>query len=132
MTTPTKPKAAKSGRDIDSGVHGNPVWRWVLYAAMVTFAIFFLFPLVYMLASSFKPDDQVLANSQSLEAFLPMCFTVGWRKFHSGYPQPVVFPGAVRFDYPTRQNGQPLFEVIAWYVIKIEPLAARVGSCKLL
>ena len=70
----TSRKARKGDRDIDSSVHGNRVWRWVLYTAMVILAVLFLFPLVYMVASSFKPDDQVLTNSQSLEAFLPIPF----------------------------------------------------------
>ncbi|MGI9598123.1 MAG: carbohydrate ABC transporter permease, partial [Acidimicrobiales bacterium] len=48
--------------------------RWILYAVMIALAAFFLFPLVYMLASSLKPDTQVLANSQSPEAFLPTPF----------------------------------------------------------
>ena len=74
MTAPTTSKVAKGSRDADSSVHGNPVWRWVLYAVMIVFAVLFLFPLVYVLASSFKPDDQVLANSQSIEAFLPVPF----------------------------------------------------------
>ena len=55
-------------------VGANPVWRWVFYAAMVVLAVFFLFPLVYMVSSSLKPDEQVLANSQSAEAFLPTPF----------------------------------------------------------
>lgn len=76
MTARTAPKKRnKGGRDVDSSVHGNRVWRWVLYAVMTGLAILFLFPLIYMLASSFKPDDQVLTNSQSLEAFLPVPFT---------------------------------------------------------
>ncbi|MDH3678495.1 MAG: carbohydrate ABC transporter permease [Acidimicrobiia bacterium] len=50
------------------------VGRWLLYAVLTALAVFFLFPLVYMLASSVKPDDQVLANSQSAEAFLPTPF----------------------------------------------------------
>lgn len=70
MTTTTK----TSKRDVSSGVRSNPSWRWFYYAAMVVFAGLFLFPLVYMVSSSFKPDDQVLANSQSLEAFLPIPF----------------------------------------------------------
>jgi len=70
MTTTTK----TSKREISSGVRSNPAWRWFYYAAMVVFAALFLFPLVYMVSSSFKPDDQVLANSQSLEAFLPIPF----------------------------------------------------------
>ena len=76
MTTITK----TTGRDISSGVRSNPVWRWLLYAVMVVFAALFLFPLVYMVSSSLKPDDQVLANSQSLEAFLPFPF-VGFENY---------------------------------------------------
>lgn len=55
-----------------ASVGANPIWRWLYYGFMVLLAIFFLFPLVYMLSSSFKPDEQVLANSQSFEAFLPI------------------------------------------------------------
>lgn len=53
-------------------VRVNPIWRWLLIATMIVFSIAFLFPIVYMISSSFKPDDQVLTNSQSLEAFLPI------------------------------------------------------------
>ena len=55
-------------------VGANPIWRWLYYGLMVLLALFFVFPLVYMLSSSFKPDDQVLANSQSLKAFIPTPF----------------------------------------------------------
>jgi multiple sugar transport system permease protein len=41
------------------------------YIVMVALAIFFLFPLVYMVASSFKPDAAVLAGSDSPGAFVP-------------------------------------------------------------
>lgn len=47
---------------------------WILYAVAAVLAILFLFPLAYMLSSSLKPDDQVLANSQSIEAFAPIPF----------------------------------------------------------
>jgi multiple sugar transport system permease protein len=47
---------------------------------MVVFAAFFVFPIVYMLASSLIPDDQVLAKSQSLGAFVPTPF-VGLENF---------------------------------------------------
>lgn len=55
-------------------VGAKPVWRWILYAVMTVLAVFFLFPLVYMVASSLIPDDQVLAKSQSIGAFLPTPF----------------------------------------------------------
>ncbi len=41
------------------------------YIAMVLLAAFFLFPLIYMYVSSFKPDNVVLADSGSLAAFVP-------------------------------------------------------------
>lgn len=62
------------GAERSSAVRPNPVWRWLYYAVMVVIAASFLFPLVYMLASSFKPDGQVLAGSQSPRAFLPTPF----------------------------------------------------------
>ena len=41
------------------------------YIAMVLLAAFFLFPLAYMYVSSLKPDNVVLADSDSLAAFVP-------------------------------------------------------------
>lgn len=41
------------------------------HAVMIVLAAFFLFPLVYMLASSLKEDGAVLAGSDSFEAMLP-------------------------------------------------------------
>ena len=65
MTTPTRRD------DSFHGVRTNPAWRWLYYGVMLVLAVSFLFPLVYMLASSFKPDDEVLTGSQSLTAFFP-------------------------------------------------------------
>lgn len=67
-------KARSGGRDVDSSVRSKPYRRWLLFTLMLVFAVLFLFPLVYMLSSSFKPDAKVLANSQSLKAFLPIPF----------------------------------------------------------
>ncbi len=39
--------------------------------AMVVMAIIFLFPIVFMVVSSFKPDDQLLRDTSSLNAILP-------------------------------------------------------------
>lgn len=41
------------------------------YAVMTIAALFFLFPLVYMVMSSFKADEAVLSSASSLEAFSP-------------------------------------------------------------
>jgi multiple sugar transport system permease protein len=42
------------------------------YAVLVLIALIFIFPLVFMLMSSLKPDQQLLQDSGSLRAFLPV------------------------------------------------------------
>ena len=44
----------------------------VRYTVLVIIAIIFVFPLVFMLVSSLKPDAQLLADTASLRAFLPV------------------------------------------------------------
>ncbi len=44
----------------------------VRYAVLVLIAVIFVFPLVFMLVSSLKPDQQLLADTSSLRAFLPV------------------------------------------------------------
>jgi len=41
------------------------------YFLLCVFAIFFLFPIVFMVVSSLKPDDQLLRDTSSLRAFVP-------------------------------------------------------------
>ena len=41
-------------------------------AVMTIIALFFLFPLVFMLISSLKPDQQLLTDTDSVRAFLPV------------------------------------------------------------
>ncbi len=70
------PAAADPAND-DAGIGTSgttlrlkPSDAW-MYVVMVALAIFFLFPLVYMFVSSFKPDDVVLSSSGSLGALWP-------------------------------------------------------------
>jgi multiple sugar transport system permease protein len=51
--------------------------RLTAYAVLVALAIFFLFPVAFMVAGAFKPDDQVLADADSLGAFVPSDPTTG-------------------------------------------------------
>ena len=44
----------------------------VRYTVLSIIAVIFLFPLVFMLMSSFKPDQQLLVDTGSLRAFLPV------------------------------------------------------------
>lgn len=41
------------------------------YMLLCAFAILFLFPIVFMIVSSLKPDDQLLRDTSSLRAFIP-------------------------------------------------------------
>ena len=56
----------------------NVKGRWhnlsmaIRYILMSLLAIIFLFPIVFMLVSSFKPDIQILRDSSSLRAFMPV------------------------------------------------------------
>jgi multiple sugar transport system permease protein len=45
--------------------------RLTAYVVLVALAVFFLFPVVFMVAGAFKPDDQVLTDADSLGAFVP-------------------------------------------------------------
>jgi multiple sugar transport system permease protein len=49
--------------------------RWTAYAVLVALAVFFLFPVAFMVAGAFKPDDEVLADADSLGAFVPSDLT---------------------------------------------------------
>ena len=62
MTTATPAPGARSGR------RPSHLLQHVL---MILLAAFFLFPLLYMLASSFKADSAVLSGSDSFKAMLP-------------------------------------------------------------
>ena len=42
------------------------------YAVLVLIALIFIFPLVFMVMSSLKPDQQLLVDASSLRAFLPV------------------------------------------------------------
>ncbi|RWK44455.1 carbohydrate ABC transporter permease [Mesorhizobium sp.] len=45
---------------------------FVRYLVLCLIALIFIFPLVFMINSSFKPDSQLLADTSNLRAFLPV------------------------------------------------------------
>lgn len=45
--------------------------NWILVAVLLILSIFFLFPVIWMLANSFKPDAAVTADMNSVAAFIP-------------------------------------------------------------
>jgi multiple sugar transport system permease protein len=49
-----------------------PAKRMWTYAPMTALALFFLFPIVFMVAASLKTDHQIFADMNSVKAFLPV------------------------------------------------------------
>ena len=45
--------------------------NWVLVIILLALSIFFLFPVIWMLANSFKPDAAITADMNSIAAFIP-------------------------------------------------------------
>jgi multiple sugar transport system permease protein len=56
--------------------------RIISYAVLIALAAFFIFPLAFMFAGSFKSDDAVLADAGSLRALIPEPF-VGLDNYES-------------------------------------------------
>lgn len=56
--------------DISADNHGLRLF--VRYVVLVLVALLFIFPLLFMLMSSLKPQAQLLADTSSLRAFLPV------------------------------------------------------------
>ena len=45
--------------------------NWILAAVLLVLSVFFLFPVIWMLANSFKPDAAITADMNSIAAFIP-------------------------------------------------------------
>ncbi|MER5210270.1 carbohydrate ABC transporter permease [Streptomyces sp. NPDC002838] len=61
------PASARPGR------RRRPSLRRIgLHAARIALALFFAFPIVFMLVSSFKPDEQIFGDLDGIKAFLPV------------------------------------------------------------
>ena len=46
-------------------------FNWVLAVVLLLLSVFFLFPVIWMLANSFKPDAAITADMNSIAAFIP-------------------------------------------------------------
>ncbi len=47
------------------------IGNWILVAVLIVLSLFFLFPVIWMLANSFKPDTQITADMNTAAAFIP-------------------------------------------------------------
>ena len=45
--------------------------NWILIVFLLILSVFFLFPVIWMIANSFKPDAAITADMNSLAAFIP-------------------------------------------------------------
>lgn len=45
--------------------------NWILVSVLLVLSIFFLFPVIWMLANSFKPDAAITADMNTIAAFIP-------------------------------------------------------------
>ncbi|MDO4494309.1 MAG: carbohydrate ABC transporter permease [Clostridiaceae bacterium] len=51
------------------------IGNWILVAFLIVLSLFFLFPVIWMLANSFKPDAQITADMNTAAAFIPPALT---------------------------------------------------------
>ena len=66
----------------------------ILVAAMLVLSLFFLFPVIWMLANSFKPDGAITADMNSIAAFIP---PLPGRGFFANYTALLTSTGFVRY-----------------------------------
>lgn len=89
-STTTETTTAGTGRQVGVGRRRPERNLVVQYIVMALLAAFFLFPLIYMYASSLKPDAAVLSDSDSLRAFAPSPF-VGLENYTDAVDRASVF-----------------------------------------
>ena len=59
--------------------------NWILVAVLLVLSIFFLFPVIWMLANSFKPDAAITADMNSIAAFIPPALNGNFFEIHGEY-----------------------------------------------
>ena len=47
------------------------IGNWILVGVLIVLSLFFLFPVIWMLANSFKPDAQITSDMNTAAAFIP-------------------------------------------------------------
>ncbi len=66
----------------------SPLARAFIYAALVAVSFLMLYPLLWMIASSFKPDDEIFTSTSLLpHAFSADAYRRGWNGLSVGFGQ---------------------------------------------
>ena len=68
--------------------------NWILVAVLLVLSIFFLFPVIWMLANSFKPDAAITADMNSIAAFIPPALD---RSFFDNYIEIITNTSFLRY-----------------------------------
>lgn len=119
--------------------------RIISYGVLVALALFFIFPIAFMIAGSFKADEAVIADSGSLRAFLPAPFVgldnyasaIERANFWISFRNSVIISASIvggglivnsLFGYalarlPFRGKGLLLIVVVALIIVPFETLA---------
>ena len=50
-------------------------WSWIFSIILLILSLFFLFPVIWMLANSFKGDAAITTDMNTLRAFVPPALT---------------------------------------------------------
>jgi len=75
---------------MSSAVDPRRIYKRILtYAVLILLAYIFLFPLVFMVMSSFKPEDQIFADLYSIRAMLPVG-DVSWKNYLSVFEKSAI------------------------------------------
>ena len=82
--------------------------NWILTVVLLIVSLLFLFPVIWMLANSFKPDAVITADMNSMAAFIPPALN---GNFFENYVSVLTNTGFVRYMCNT------LFETISSIVI---------------
>ena len=85
--------------------------NWILTVVLLIVSLLFLFPVIWMLANSFKPDAAITADMNSMAAFIPPALN---GNFFENYVSVLTNTGFVRYMCNT------LFETISSIVISFK------------
>ena len=85
----------------------------IAYGVLILLALFFLFPIAFMIVGSFKADTSVIADSGSLRAFLPAPFVgldnyasaIERADFWTSFRNSVIISGDVHATFVTDHGG---------------------------
>ena len=73
--------------------------NWILTVVLLIVSLLFLFPVIWMLANSFKPDAAITADMNSMAAFIPPALN---GNFFENYVSVLTNTG---FVYRVNQDG---------------------------